>query len=93
MYTINISQLGLFKIYSKIPCFKNNRISVWWNLNDSTTSLLPNISAYRVLNAVQLKESGIIVCRRDWGGKSSTKSTPIVKLNHAPLPHKPLSLI
>ena len=24
--------------------FKNNRISVRWNLDDSTTSLLPNIS-------------------------------------------------
>ena len=32
-------------MYSKIQfVFNNNTISVGWNLNDSTTSLLPNIT-------------------------------------------------
>ena len=40
-----ISQLGLFTVIVKFNLFfKNNTISVGWNLNDSITSLLPNIS-------------------------------------------------
>ena len=44
LYTINVSQLGLFKIYSKIQFVLKTTELVWGGIKDSTTSLLPNIS-------------------------------------------------